>query len=322
MTSNVENLLGELAAKLAEMVAAEVYARVGHVPKLSHYTSIDACKSILRSRELWFSLVRDTNDTSEAVEGTEIVADALEEYGPKVFKNYADFHVYQQFEARRGLLETDTYVLSLCEHGSDQRTDRLEMWRAYGHDGNGLCVVLNKQAMLGQKAKGLFPVHWVPIEYEDAASLGERVHRRLELIRNAVAAASLENAVPPQALGMLVAVAVDQLVLGHKNVAFEQERELRFVRSRLLQSLALPAGAEYRTITVDGQPRSKFVLQLRKYPEYSVDASLQTILDHVIIGPSIRQKQNAEEIRETLDAAGLSQVEVRLSQIPYRANRT
>jgi hypothetical protein len=108
VTSNVENLLNELAAKLAETVAAEVYERVRHVPMLSHYTSIDACKSILRSRELWFSQVRDTNDTSEAVEGTKIVAEALEEYGPTVFANYADLNVHQQFEARRELLEIDT----------------------------------------------------------------------------------------------------------------------------------------------------------------------------------------------------------------------
>jgi hypothetical protein len=196
------------------------------------------------------------------------------------------------------------------------------MWRAYGHNGNGLCVVLNRQAMLGQKAKGLFPVHWVPIEYENAAALGERVHKRLELVRNVIASISPENAIPRHALGVLVAVVVVQLVLGHKNVAFEQEHELRFVRSRLLQSLAPPPGARYRTITVEGQPRNKFVLTLRKYPEFSVDASLETILDHVIIGPSIRQQQNAEEVREVLNAAGLSHVEVRLSKIPYRANRT
>lgn len=242
MTPDPDEIFRMLAVKLSDLVSAEVYARVSHVPMLSHYTSIEAFRSIVTSRELWFSLVRDTNDTSEAVEGTAIVADALERYGPLVFDEYSRFNVDQQFEARRALLETDTYVLSLCEHGSDQQSDRLPMWHAYGHDGNGLCVVLNKQYMLGQRAKGLFPVHWVPIEYEDAAALGERVRRRLELIRNTIASTPYASTLPPPALGMLVAVAIVQLVLGHKNVAFEHEHELRFVRSRLLQSLVPPEG--------------------------------------------------------------------------------
>jgi len=152
MALTVDDVFRELMIRVNNAIIAEVYARVGHIPMLAHYTSVDAFKSILRSRELWFSRIRDTNDTSEAVEGTRIVGEALDRHGPSIFPNFAQFHAREQFDARRALLETDTYVLSLCEHGSDQRTDRLVMWRAYGHNGNGLCTVLRKQAMLGQTA--------------------------------------------------------------------------------------------------------------------------------------------------------------------------
>jgi hypothetical protein len=319
MPTRPEDIFKTLALRVGDLVTAEVYERVGNVPMLAHYTSIDACKSMLASRELWFSRICDTNDTSEAVEGTKIVAAALAEFGPIVFDDYSTFDVAQQFDARRALLETDTYVLSLCEHGSDEQSDRLPMWQAYGHNGNGLCVVLNRQAMLGQHAKGLFPVHWVPIEYENPTELGARVRVRLERIRDVIASTPAAGTLPPQAYGLLVTVAIVQLVLGHKNPAFRHESELRFVRSRLLQALNPPAGAGYRNIPINGQTRRKFVLPLRNYPEFSIDASLRTILDHVIVGPSVHQIQNAENVRVLLDQAGLGHVEIRLSTIPYRA---
>src|ERR1700692_1511153 len=81
MALTVDDVFRELAIRVNNAILAEVYARVGHIPMLAHYTSVDAFKSILRSRELWFSRIRDTNDTSEAVVGTRIVGEALDRYG-------------------------------------------------------------------------------------------------------------------------------------------------------------------------------------------------------------------------------------------------
>jgi hypothetical protein len=41
-----------------------------------------AFRSIVASQQLWLSLVRDTNDTSEVIEGTRIVSASLQEHGP------------------------------------------------------------------------------------------------------------------------------------------------------------------------------------------------------------------------------------------------
>lgn len=316
-----EEIFNEMALRMSAVVTAEVYARVSHVPMLSHYTSVEALRSILHSRELWFSLIRDTNDTSEAIEGTRIIGEALGRYGPEIFPNYSELDAPRQFNARKDLLEKDTYVLSLCEHGGDQKTDRLVMWQAYGYNGHGLCMVLRKQAMLGQTAKGRFPVHWCPIEYEDAAGLEQRVRRRLQQVHDVINVTPGANAVPARAIGMLISVCVVPLVIGHKNVAFEHEKELQFVRSRLLQQLVPPDGAGYRTVMVDGHPKSKFVLPLRNYPEFSIDASISALLDHVIIGPSGQQEHIAQEVRELLDTNGLGHVEVHRSIIPYRPIR-
>ena len=316
--------LNEIAVRIRDVVLAETYERVATVPMLAHYTSLDAFRSILRSKEMWLSRVLDMNDTSEIVGGATIIAEGLAEYGPKIFLNppYAALEVGQQFDARRPMLETDTYVLSLCEHGSDEETDRLAMWRAYGHNGNSLCLVLRKDTMLGQKAQGRFAVQWSPIDYQSPAQLKARLRQRLEQIEDTFRALpKAVAALPPQLLGMLIAQCAVPLVLGHKHVAFRDEREIRFVRSRILQPLVPPDGAGYRTVHSSGRAKSVFVLPLRNYPEFPVNADLSAMLDHIIVGPSHQQDQMYSEVRDSLDAEGLTQVRIHRSEIPYRANR-
>jgi hypothetical protein len=68
-----EEAFNQIATRARDVITAEIYARVARIPMLAHYTSLDAFGSILRTRELWFSLIRDTNDTSEVIESTEII---------------------------------------------------------------------------------------------------------------------------------------------------------------------------------------------------------------------------------------------------------
>jgi hypothetical protein len=316
--------LNEIAMRIRDVVVAETYERVASIPMLAHYTSVKALKSILQSRELRFSRSQDMNDTSEIIGGIAIIASGLAQYGPKIFvaPPYAELDAGQQFEARRSMLETDTYVLSLSEHGSDEETDRLGMWRAYGHNGNGLCLVLRKDTLLGQKAQGKFAVQWSPIDYETPTQLNERLRQRLEQIEGVFRA--LPNAVaavPAPLLGMLIAQCAVPLVLAHKHIAFKEEREIRFVRSRILQPLVPPEGAGYRIVNETGTPKSVFILPLRNYPEFPVNAGLPELLDHIIIGPSYQQEEIYREVRDSLDAHGLTQVRILRSEIPYRASR-
>jgi len=323
MAFTSDTLFAEITTRTQEMLTAEIYARVSHIPMLSHYTNVEAFGSMLRSRELWFSSVRDMNDTSEAIEGFQLACKALEHHGHLIFENYGKLDVDQQFRARQSLLETDTHVLSLCEHGSDRQTDRLPMWQAYGKDGNGICLVLSKNTLLGQSARNRgFPVNWCPVEYDDEAQFSERVRSRLLLIKQAIAGTpGAEMHIPLPTLGMLIAASTVPLVLGHKNLGFEHEKEVRFIRSRLVQSLVPPEGAGYRIVTTGNVPRTKFILPLRKYPEFDVDASLPALLDHIIIGPSDAQQEMTRVVRSLLDQNDLGHVRIVQSSIPYRPSK-
>jgi hypothetical protein len=261
------------------------------------------------------------NDISEVTEGAAIVGAALTEHGPNLFKTvrFAEMAARFQYDRITPALAQDTYALSLCEHGSDEQTDRLVMWRAYGHDGHGLCLVLRKDTLLGQKANGLFPVAWSPIEYDNSSQLNNRVRRRLEQVEGIFATTKGLNLIPNPSLGAFVAGCVMSLVIGHKNPAFRDEREIRFIYSNTLRPIRDPKGGGRRVVGTAQKTRNIFALPLRDYPEYPVNASLPALLDHVIIGPSNQQNEIYKQVRLLLDSNDLSHVEVRLSDIPYRS---
>jgi hypothetical protein len=292
------------------------------VPALAHYTSFDAFTSILKSKEIWLSVIKEMNDTSEMIRGTEIVSSALDALGPTLFNSlpFGSMNVPDQFAARRAILEHETFAFCLSIHGADAQTDRLVMWRAYGQNGDGLCLVMRKETLLEQRSSdGLFPLHWARITYEGEAAARDRVRRTLAHIDNILRSRPNQLAVvPPTLVGMLVANAAAILAASHKHPAFSEEREVRFIHSKIF---AASVSSDWGTRTVDlgERPALKFVLPLRNYAEFGINASLPVLLDHVIVGPSPNQHDKMLEVRSILDAHDLQEVGVVCSQIPYRA---
>lgn len=323
-TFELQRFFQQLQDQMRDAITAEMYERILPIPMIAHYTSLNAFESVVRGKELWFSRITDMNDISEVSEGADIIGDALEDHGAEIIRSvrYNDLNAELHFEETATRLLQDTYVLSLCEHGSDARTDRLGMWRAYGHNGRGLCLVLRKDTLLHQKAAGRFPVAWAPMEYDTSDQLSDRVQQRLRLVEGALQRipSAARKLLTPH-LGVFISRCLVSLVLGHKNESFDDEREVRFVRSASMNPLPLPSGAEYRNIGTTQPPRHVFALPLRDYPEFPINASLPALLDHIIVGPSDRQNEMAQQVRDLLNIENLSQVQVVLSKIPYRATR-
>jgi len=152
-----------LIQNITATVVAGSYARVAAIPLLSHYTSVEAFASIRRSGQFWFSNIPDMAaiDTSEVIEGTQIVSDALRTVGPQVIRTipHAQMNAGFLFEQMKTPVLTETYAISLCEHGSDQQTDRLTMWHVYGHKGHSLVFETGESI----PAEALF------LEYQEAS---------------------------------------------------------------------------------------------------------------------------------------------------------
>jgi len=116
---------------------------------LYHYTSIESLHKILHvdgeNIILRATHANFMNDPDEFEFANKIITDTLKEYE---LENEVSEKKSQYLFGRGGIfgsfayLPGEPFILSLSEHRDD-----LSMWRAYGHDGNGVCIGLDKEML-------------------------------------------------------------------------------------------------------------------------------------------------------------------------------
>ncbi len=121
------------------------------IPKdrLCHYTSLKNLKSILSSKELWFSDIRKTRDETELV----YFLNVIQKQAPLLLKSDSRFTIKQQNEkffndifdaARKEILSTESYLFCLTN-----QCDTFSMWEAsYGDQLKGVCIRFNKYNLI------------------------------------------------------------------------------------------------------------------------------------------------------------------------------
>lgn len=104
--------------------------------KLYHYTSKEGFLGIIENKMLWASEILYMNDGKETYVAFEIFKELLKEDKNTDIKKKIDCldEEFQNllFKEFRGF---ETYVISFSE-----KKDDLNMWRAYGDDGFGICI--------------------------------------------------------------------------------------------------------------------------------------------------------------------------------------
>jgi len=324
MLPSIHTGILELSRKIQDLISPVFYSRVTNVRMLAHYTSFEALRSIVEAKEIWLSRAQDMNDIEEIRTGSAAASDALRTLGPSIFKTlpFDWLCAPTAYEKLRRELDQNTFIFSLSDHGRANESDRVAMWDLYGHGGRGVCVVFKKEKLLGQNASGQFPIHWSPMIYERTADLKDRIASVLGRVEAILAAnKGLVRSVASSHVGAIVAAVVATEVLGYKHVSFEFEREVRFVRSAVLSNGPLPAGATTRIVRFQNVCKTVFVLPLRNYPEYGVEADLACLLDHIIVGPSNEQAELVAGVVDLLAENGLRHIPVQASDSPFRQRR-
>ena len=120
-----------------------------------HYTSAFAAKEIIKQKSVWMRNAAVMNDFLEVEHGHRCLEYAWNE--TRVGKNFsaAVDSIYpgmskalrDDFDARRDERLSETYLISISEHGNDlvneDKYGRLSMWRAYGGTTNVALVMDN-----------------------------------------------------------------------------------------------------------------------------------------------------------------------------------
>lgn len=318
------------------------------IPKiLWHYTDLDGFRGIVTSKQIYATSVRYLNDKEEFEHGLMLAKRLLlemlpeEEADPPLVRQLVSGTFEDIFS--RGALSPEN--LSLFTASFTLNGDQLSQWRGYSKGSAGVCLGFDFSGVRKFTAPET-PVVFAPCVYrgEDKENLLRHsmtfyVEPVLEL---AMATAdmptvlhSLEEmakARPDQSREQIKETYFDQveerrkkalpeavaelsmrllyLMALLKHSAFEEEQEWRFVLPALA-GMANPPEIKFRS-------RSSTLVPYIEFPLVGGETEDVFRLREVVLGPGSEDALAIASARAFLDSAGLKDVSVSRSHIPYR----
>ncbi|MGS2717939.1 DUF2971 domain-containing protein [Eionea flava] len=279
-----------------------------------HYTDINGLKGIVEKRGLWLSDAVFLNDTEELYNGKKITIELINNLKDRA--NYRNFNkvllgVINKLESS---LFQDNYVCSFSTE-----PDSLEQWRAYGNNGEGVCIEFDI------KKKTEYP-HFLRANIWQLSNVIYEDEIKNWIIHSIIYKYNFEyNRYFKSEKGLthFVEAYVDSLFyslvsffINFKNIAFSEEKEVRLYYS-------------------NGDPLELFNKRLyRAYKNYLIpyvctyDTKMKKEngpmevdlppISKIIVGPAYNQQVVVESIKYFIQDIGYQADIVDTSSIPYR----
>lgn len=282
---------------------------------MAHYTSSPAFASIVTTRELWLGHIGNMNDYTEAEVGTAMVLGAIHyqwsAFAPRAKRMKS--LVFRYFEAAVSEMRHDIYVNSLTgQRGQECVNGRLDMWRAYGADGRGVCLNFDKEEFLSFE-KG--PCSFLQMKYhEPIRFIGQTIYWYFSLINLWIERDKTTiKFLGKEAVAQIFAWGLLDIAMMYKNPSYSSESEFRLVHYKPLYSKPWSGDnlGTYDGVVVNGELKPVFKLPL----------NLREALRSVIIGPSDRMEVRTRAVEALLKQNGLDHVPIHVSNIPYASLR-
>lgn len=202
------------------------------------------------------------------------------------------------------------------------RSDRLDLWRAYGRDGSGFCIVLpfksfvQKAEMQDQAFAGLaasegkdpdVSTTLYRVEYSEKKinSTRTRLNERLKEIleaREQLADAVEDKEYVTNQINLTVRAILSDVLYLYKHKEYSSEEEVRMLA---------PFAVSARAVHADEQSPARLYVKTKPF--------LFAPGSRIIIGPKVVNPEAVRlELKHRLDRNGHTDVEVALSRIQYR----
>lgn len=262
---------------------------------LYHYTSQDGLIGIIREQALWATKIQYMNDASELVEPTQRA-----QYILKVTARQIEKEISTEKEARKQIIDlmlaafgdyfsisTNVFVVSFCMEG-----DLLSQWRGYGTPGSAYSIGFNTSKLV-ENQKSLFS-RLYRCQYFDK----ESYYQKIDNLISEVFEQSLTNIEH----GNHFIAEFLNLAISMKFQCFQSENEWRLVS---------------RPINFDDGRLSFRVGKSMIIPYLPIPIDLSSI-EEINIGPCQHPDLARIAIRDMAFKFGLSNAEIKNSQIPYR----
>ena len=212
-------------------------------------------------------------------------------------KAYADKQKHPLAEEDLAIFDTlyevnDAFVISLSELG-----DSLDMWRAYGGNGKGVCLGFN-----------LSPTK--PRVDDDGVG---HMSETIDIVKCQYfhPSSTIEESLVANVYDRLINTKLDTIAkaghlvdgfrygLTYKHEAYESEKEYRLIKSKL------PYDKDIKF----------YEGTLKPYINYPIDIKR---LKRVVVGPCLNPDETKTKLTQILKYKGIYKVEVETSEIPYR----
>lgn len=263
---------------------------------ISHYTTISGMMQIISNRCLWASNASFLNDRSELLHALDAAKTAIEKLtSTKAMKQWRPHLERVVNELTDGKIP-DTFVTCFC-----QDSDNLSQWRGYGGREQGISITFDveqlSQRLAAEKAK-LYKVTYAKL------STPSKVRDTLKGELSELADLNDILGSTPEEDYRDVFRIVSSLLPKFKHLGFKDEREWRFVVQRPTRASRLKFRA--------GRNRIIPYMELGK-----ADDPLP--ISMIRVGPGDDQELTAQSLRPFLKANGYEDVEITVSDVPFRS---
>jgi len=294
-------------------------------PLLAHYTSIQTFEQIITREEFWFSNPLFMNDLEELKFGMNEGAKELHlnddiKSACKSRENHSKLlnsfdRLFNDFDSNHAL---NTYILCFSEHRKEDNDGLLSMWRGYGNSGSGAAIVIDTKKI------NVYPGSPLIIGKVHYASTNERkewIRAKLKNLATVIEAHAKEDKdYFYAALAWLQRLKSFSLFTKHHG--FHEEREWRAVyMSDRDQNQIFKKYFGHLATNRGIEPKLK--LPIKPVPELMADhISLASIIDRIILGPSVSSVLATNSLRQMLKTIGQDELAERVvaSEIPFRAS--
>ena len=284
-------------------------AAVEKRPHLAHYTSIDSLERIVASGEIWFSNPLFMNDLQELrfglLEGRalfqkhfgdpEFLSEFASPDSAKIIEESFHGH-FNAFDEKA----IDLFVFCLSEHDVENRDGLLSMWRGYGGYGNGAAVVFDTTFITANEASPLF-IGQVIYATDDARRAW--ISSMLQVAKSLALHGALDD-VGLKLLAFNIFYVMKFYALMTKHHGFSEEREWRIIYfpERDTDNF-LTSKSSYHVSSKGVEPKLKFPIQPLPF-ERPTSWTFESIVDHIILGPSLSSGASAGAVRRMLKTLG------------------
>jgi hypothetical protein len=289
-------------------------------PLLAHYTSIEVLEKIMRTGEIWFSNPLVMNDLEEVrfgvlegvrlFEQSEAVTKACQSNERAIILRNAFSYYFTQFNEQHVF---DTYVFCLSQHDPENTDGLLSMWRGYGGNGNGAALIFNTSFVVPDDNS---PLIIARVHYDTADGrrlwLTDRINQWCALLE--------KSSIPDQMLHVAayqLFLLIKFFALKSKHHGFKEEREWRIIYSREGDDKRDAFKFDYFIGKRGVEPKLKFEI---KPLSPNQTWTFETILEQIILGPSLSSWLARRGVERMLDTLRKSEFKAKLSVsgIPLR----